>query len=80
MQRTAPVVTTKHKTTEKKVTQKTQCPDVNRWQCIWTVIAVAGGSLLKQMIMNINLDLSQVNHDIWRRCWISMSYFTRSNV
>jgi len=31
-------------------------------------ITVAGGLFCKQMTLNVDLDFSQVNNDIWRRC------------
>ena len=45
--------------------------------CLRIVIAVAGGSFSKQMTLNVDLDLSEVNSDIWRRYWTSVSNYMK---
>jgi len=54
-----------------------RCTDVTYGSVLTFCIAVPRGSFSKQMTLNVDLDLSKVNGDIWRRCWTSVPDFVK---
>jgi len=59
--------------------QRSHCEDVTQitWHtslstCLSLVIAVTGGSCMKTMTLNFDLDLSEVNGEIWHRFWTNV--------
>jgi len=70
-------------------TQNINCDDVSwktshtsvlyRLDDMWHVIAMVGGSCMKQMTLNVDLGLSKVNSGIWYRCWTSVANFIQES-